>query len=467
MYRTRQYHVKEQNRLYPYCRDLCKKSAVLYNRANFIIRQYATAAHSFSEMRPLYDNQMNVFKLVNDILDGTKYLGDNSWLSYNAIDRILKMSKDKAYYALPAQANQQVLKLLSRDYKSFFEALKVYKRDPSAFTGRPRLPRYVKENGLKSAILTNQICTVKDDKYLKLPGTKTRLNLGMSVGDANLKEVCIKPAGDRFVIDVVLDMEDTGITPMDNDIILDELKDMDTTDNLRVMAIDPGTDNIAAIVNNFGKKPFVIKGGIIKSVNQLYNKELARLSSAAMLCNGRYRTKRMNELTGKRNRRIKDQFHKISRQIADYAKDNHVDVVIMGHNVFQKQEIDIGHVNNQNFVQIPMTIFAGMLKYKLAAYGIRFAITEESYTSKADFLALDPIPVYNKDDETGYIFSGKRIKRGLYRHYDGTVTNADINGAANILRKVFPKVTQWDRGIVDMPCSAGYTIPAGSCRLAA
>ncbi len=113
-------------------------------------------------------------------------------------------------------------------------------------------------------------------------------------------------------------MEDTGITPMDNDIILDELKDMDTTDNLRVMAIDPGTDNIAAIVNNFGEKPFVIKGGIIKSVNQLYNKELARLSSAAMLCNGRYRTKRMNELTGRRNRRIKDQFHKISRQIADY-----------------------------------------------------------------------------------------------------------------------------------------------------
>ena len=117
MYRTRQYHVKEQNRLYPYCRDLCKKSAVLYNRANFIIRQYATAAHSFSEMRPLYDNQMQVFKLVNDILDGTKYLGDNSWLSYNAIDRVLKISKDKDYYALPAQANQQVLKLLLRDYK--------------------------------------------------------------------------------------------------------------------------------------------------------------------------------------------------------------------------------------------------------------------------------------------------------------------------------------------------------------
>ncbi len=467
MYRTRQYHVKEHSRLYPYCRDLCRKSAALYNRANFIIRQYATAAHSFSVMRPLYDNQMQVFMLVNDILAGTKYLGDNRWLSYNAIDRVLKISKDKDYYALPAQANQQVLKLLLRDYKSFFEAVKAYKRNPSAFTGRPRLPKYVKENGLKTAILTNQICTIKNDRYLKLPGTRTRLNLGMSVGTGRLREVRIKPSGGRFVMDVVLEIEDTGIIPMDNEAILNELNEMGSIDILRVMAIDTGTDNIAAIVNNFGENPFVIKGGIIKSINQLYNKELARLSSEAMLCNGRYRTKRMNKLTGKRNRRIKDQFHKISRKIADYARDNHVDVVIMGHNVFQKQEIDIGHVNNQNFVQIPMTIFAGMLRYKLAAYGIRFATAEESYTSKADFLALDPIPVYNKDDETRYIFSGKRIKRGLYRHYDGTVTNADINGAANILRKVFPKVTQWDRGIVDMPCSVGCIQPAGSCRLAA
>ena len=176
----------------------------------------------------------------------------------------------------------------------------------------------------------------------------------------------------------------------------------------------------------------------------------------------------MNALTEKRNRRIKDQFHKVSRQLADYARDNHVDVVVMGHNTYQKQEIGIGHVNNQNFVQIPMLIFADMLRYKLAEYGIRFVLTEESYTSKADYLAKDYIPVYKKNAKDNPTFSGKRIQRGLYRHYDGTITNADINGAANILRKVFPKVSQWDRGIVDMPCSAGcIEHPTGSCRHAA
>jgi len=151
----------------------------------------------------------------------------------------------------------------------------------------------------------------------------------------------------------------------------------------------------------------------------------------------------------------------------DYAKSNHVDVVVMGHNVSQKQGIHIGHVNNQNFVQIPMAVLAGMLRYKLAANGIKFVLTEESYTSKADFLAGDEIPEYRKEDGEKHFFSGRRISRGLYRHYDGTITNADINGAGNILRKVFPKVTQWDRGIVDMPCSAGSKGSAGSCREAA
>ncbi len=145
--------------------------------------------------------------------------------------------------------------------------------------------------------------------------------------------------------------------------------------------------------------------------------------------------------------------------ITDYASDNNVNVVIMGHNVFQKQKISIGHVNNQNFVQLPFSVLADMLRYKLAEAGITFVLTEESYTSKADFLAGDSIPVYNKETVDTYQFSGKRIERGLYRHSDGTITNADVNGSANILRKVFPKVRQWDRGIVDMPCTV-VRIPA-------
>ena len=466
MYRTRQYRISKNHILYDYCRDICRSSAVLYNRANFILRQYSSSVDSMAGFKPLFSNQMMIYRLVRDNLSGTKYLGDSKWLSYNALDHLLKVTRDKAYYALPSQANQQILKLLLRDYKSFFEAIKVYGRNPEAFTGRPKMPGYMSQGSFKTAVLTNQICRIKDG-YLKFPGTKDKLSLGQLPEEVCLKEVRIKPGGNSFVLDVVLSVPDKGIIPMADKDILTELSEVADLKDLRVMAIDPGTDNIAAVANSFGARPFVIKG-VIKSINQFYNKEMKRLSSCAMTCNNRYRTRKMNALTEKRNRRIKDQFHKVSRQLADYARDNHVDVVVMGHNTYQKQEIGIGHVNNQNFVQIPMLIFADMLRYKLAEYGIKFVLTEESYTSKADFLAKDYIPVYKKNSSGNYSFSGKRIQRGLYRHYDGTITNADINGAANILRKVFPKVSQWDRGIVDMPCSAGcIEHPTGSCRHAA
>jgi len=467
VYRTRQYRISRNHILYDYCRDICRSSAVLYNRANFILRQYSSSVDSMAEFKPLFPNQMIVYRLVRENLSGTKYLGDSKWLSYNALDHLLKTTRDKAYYALPSQANQQILKLLLRDYKSFFEAVKAYGRDPEAFTGRPRMPGYMSQGSSKTAVLTNQICRIKDG-CLKFPGTKDKLSLGKLPEEVTLKEVRIKPGGDSFVLDVVLSVADKGIITVADKDILFELSKIEDIKSLRVMSIDPGTDNIAAVVNTFGARPFVIKGGVIKSINQLYNKEMKRLSSCAMTCNNRYRTRKMNALTEKRNRRIKDQFHKVSRQLADYARDNHVDIVVMGHNTYQKQEIDIGHVNNQNFVQIPMLIFADMLRYKLAEYGIRFVLTEESYTSKADYLAKDYIPVHKKNRSESYSFSGKRIHRGLYRHYDGTITNADINGAANILRKVFPKVNQWDRGTVDMPCSAGCAKhPAGSCRSAA
>ena len=467
MYRTRQYRISKNHILYDYCRDICRSSAILYNRANFILRQYSSSVDSMAEFKPLFPNQMMVYRLVRDSLLGTKYLGDSKWLSYNALDHLLKVTRDKAYYALPSQANQQILKLLLRDYKSFFEAVKVYGRNPEAFTGRPKMPGYMSQGSFKTSVLTNQICRIKDG-YLKFPGTREKLSLDQLPEEVCLKEVRIKPGGNSFVLDVVLSVPDKGIVPAVDKDILSDLSDVSDLKGLRVMAIDPGTDNIAAVANTFGARPFVIKGGVIKSINQLYNKEMKRLSSCAMTCNKRYRTRKMNALTEKRNRRIKDQFHKVSRQLADYARDNHVDVVVMGHNTYQKQEIGIGHVNNQNFVQIPMLIFADMLRYKLAEYGIKFVLTEESYTSKADFLAKDYIPVYKKNDSEGCSFSGKRIQRGLYRHYDGTITNADINGAANILRKVFPKVSQWDRGIVDMPCSAGcIEHRAGSCRSAA
>jgi putative transposase len=463
MYRTRRCRIRRKRELWEYSRDICVNSARLYNRANFIVRQYATACRDWEEMRPLRENQLVVCRMVRQVTRGTRYEPKGRWLTYGQLDYILKTTGDPAYRALPAQANQQILKRIMRDYKSFFEALKVYKAQPELFTGKPKMPRYKKKGTAVTAVLTNQICRIKKEHYIRFPGTSEMLDLGRIPEGCRIKEVRIKPCHGEFFVEAVLEFPDDAVcgkgklSGLDEKALREELKKAGTGD-YRVAAIDPGVANFCAVVNNFGERPFLVKGNLIKSANRYYNKRLARLRSEADKCNGGAMTRRIRRLTDRRNRIIKDLMHKASRLITDWASARKADLVVLGHNVFQKQEIDIGHVNNQIFVQIPYSVFADMLRYKLEEKGIALLLTEESYTSMADFLAEDRIPVYGEEkkekDEDGErpepVFSGRRLGRH-YVHFDGTRSNADINGAANILRKVFPNLTGWDRGVVDTP----------------
>ncbi|SDB18876.1 hypothetical protein [Butyrivibrio sp. INlla16] len=143
------------------------------------------------------------------------------------------------------------------------------------------MPGYVRQGKYKTAILTNQICRIKDDSYIRFPGTTDTLKPGRDLPRGKLKEVRIKPHGKDFVMDVVINVLTVGIEPLDDKDVLRSLSSKDDISDIRVMSIDPGTDNIAAVANNFGAEPFVIKGGLIKSVNQFYNKEMGRLSSCA------------------------------------------------------------------------------------------------------------------------------------------------------------------------------------------
>src|SRR5947207_83670 len=142
-------------------------------------------------------------------------------------------------------------------------------------------------------------------------------------------------------------------------------------------------------------------------------------------------------MTNKRNRRIDNYIYTASKRIIDVLVKLGIGVLVIGKNDGWKQEANMGKRTNQNFVQIPHARFIAMLTYKAGLVGIRVEITEESYTSKASLLDLDPLPVHNKGNEK-HTFSGKRVKRGLYRAKDGRKINADINGSGNIIRKVAP-----------------------------
>ncbi|CAK0747890.1 transposase [Gammaproteobacteria bacterium] len=181
-----------------------------------------------------------------------------------------------------------------------------------------------------------------------------------------------------------------------------------------------------AATNNIGKKPFIINGKPIKSVNQFYNKTKTKLMS---YIGDKGTSNRIKKITFHRNNYIEDKLHKISRFIINYCVENKIGTIIIGHNKEWKQEINIGKRNNQKFVNIPHSKLIDKIIYKAFLVGIKVITPEESYTSKIDALALEPLKKHE-------VYLGKRIRRGLFQSSIGKLINADINGSINIARKV-------------------------------
>ncbi|WP_454945353.1 RNA-guided endonuclease TnpB family protein, partial [Fusobacterium hwasookii] len=198
---------------------------------------------------------------------------------------------------------------------------------------------------------------------------------------------------------------------------------------------------------------FIIDGRKLKSINQYYNKINAKLQSIKDKQKIEHITLRQKRIARKRNNRIEDYLSKAARIIINYCLNNDIGKLVLGYNEDFQRNSNIGSINNQNFVNIPYGKLRDKLIYLCKLYGIEFKLQEESYTSKASFFDGDEIPIYDKENQKEYIFSGKRIKRGLYQTSAGKLINADCNGALNILRKskVVDLSVLYNRGELNTP----------------
>ena len=478
--RTQQVKIKKGHRMYHYFDSICLGTKNLYNVGNFYIRQCLTGLSKDTSLTP---NEKDAISLINstipklnqlkvdyynkrvakealkpkdkqkDIEQATQYKllsKDNSFLSYELLEGILKLIEHPDYIALPGQVNQQVLRLLIRDWKSFFKANKDYKANPSRYNGRPKPPKYANKNGRKVATFTNQICKIKDNKYLQFPKTKLKLNIGkLGLIDGKLKEVRVVPHSNYYIVEIAFELNENGEAKKIRE---DKLNGKPK----RIVGIDLGIDNFATIANNIGLQPIIIKGKVLKSINQYYNKQKAYyysiLRQGKSQYEGKFTSRRLMRLDERRNAKIKDFMHKASRAVVDYCITNDIDTIIIGKNEDWKRNINIGKVNNQKFVTIPYSQFIEMIEYKAYEEGIKVIITEESYTSKASFFDYDTLPAYDKNNKEKHSFSGKRIKRGLYKTKNSKLVNADVNGALNIIIKVIPDAFKpRDIGLVANP----------------
>lgn len=354
------------------------------------------------------------------------------FLSYTVLDAIFKYTDHPTYRRMNSQVNQNAIKKTAKSWKSYFQLRKDYVIHPEKYKACPRIPGYIKQLAMTAAY-TNQTAKFirKDGRaYLRFVNHKPPVLIGKESLYSGMTYVKteVKPQYGGYSI----------LLTFKEDIILPEVPKFPK----RILGIDVGVNNFCAVANNFGDTPFLIKGGAVKSMNQNFNKERARLLSEVTKgsdsTHSVKKTKQLHTLSRRRETRLRDFFYKTAWYLVRYAKRQQVEVIVAGHNEDQKQNICIGRQNNQNFVSIPFCRFLDILRYTAAKAGIPVVLREESYTSKASLLDLDAIPAYKKGDTINHTFSGKRVRRGLYKTNSGFFINADINGAGNILRKEYP-----------------------------
>lgn len=352
------------------------------------------------------------------------YFTEKKHLRYESNYHITKDNEN--YKLLQAGVSQQIIKIVDRASQSFFALIEKARRGEYRFQDI-KLPKYRDKGSLFNLVLQSNAISIKNGfltvpmsmSFKKIHGNeKIKIKVPERIPVKKIKEIRIIPIvnGKKFKIQYVYEIEEENLN----------LNQSET------LAIDIGLENLATCISTVGTS-FLMNGRAIKSINRLWNKRRAELQSR--LPKNQHTSSLIRRLTLKRNNRVNDCIKKTARYIVNHCIENNIGTIVCGYNLDFKREINLGRKTNQQFTQISFGSLREQLENLCRRYGMNYLEQEESYTSKASFLDLDEIPKYNADNPKEYQFSGKRIKRGLYQSSDGRIVNADINGAANILRK--------------------------------
>lgn len=369
--------VKEKDKRYQELDEICFLSKNLYNATLYRVRQH--------------------------------FFETGTYLNYHAVNKEFTDKNQDDYRALPAKVSKMTQMLVEQAFQSFFQKRKKGDR-------KVKIPKYLPKNGRQVVNYTKQALSLKEKGFVKL--SKTNIRLKTKVSKEVIQFVRLVPFKKHIMVEIGYKKE----------VEVRERKG-------RYASIDLGVNNLASISSNV-MPPFIINGKPLKSMNQYYNKELAKEKSKLSKI-GFQNSKRVERLYIKRKNKVNDYMHKASRYIVNQLVSQEIDTLIVGYNKGWKQDISMSKKNNQTFVNIPFLKLIQMLQYKCELVGIRVILTEESYTSKCSFLDNEEIKKHKS-------YLGSRIKRGLFQACNGMLINADLNGSYNIMKKYLIKQEVWN-----------------------
>lgn len=407
--------------------------------------QTLTKKHIIRKASPYYQEIDNLCFLSKNLYNSTlytirqHYFATKEYLSYFKVAKLFAERNQVDYRALPAKVARQTQLLVDNNFTSFFKLLE--KKNKGEYNKKVRIPAYLdKVKGRQVVSYSKDALSFKKKGFIKL--SKTNIYIETDLSKEVILMVRLVPRNCYYVIEIVYEVLKT--------------EELDKTG--RYASIDLGVNNLITVSSNVCD-PIIINGKPLKSINEFYNKKIAKLKSEVMKCQGLYTSKKIQNLFSRRKFKVDDYMHKASRMLVNHLVSNNIDTLIIGENKGWKQDIDIGTKNNRIFVSIPLDTLKQLIKYKCEMEGIEVLFTEESYTSKASFLDNDVIPVYKLGKINNCTFSGKRIKRGLYQTQMKKVVNSDLNGAANIMKKHLIKNKVWNRNISEEVKTTIYVNP--------
>lgn len=401
MYLTEKHQIKKGHKLFKFLDELSKNSKSIYNMANYLIRQEFIATSK--------EKEQGLREHAN-------------WLRWSNIDKKLKESYLDTYKLLPAKSAQQVLMNLDDSWNSYFGSIKGSKKDNRK--GRINMPNYKdKVKGRNVVILNNQQFKIVDGTIMFLPSLTKGLDFKpMKTNipvEAKLIQITISPKNGFYNFNVIYEIKDLGLNTDEG--LNRKTSEVFNLNHESCLSIDLGLNNLCTVTSNVDNDYFIINGKGLKSLNQWTNKLNAKLYSKK---NVNYR----HRIWRKRENKIDYLFNKVSNFLVEQALQKGCSTIVCGYNQEWKQEMNLGRKTNQSFVQIPFSLLLFKLEYKCLQSGLKIVKQEESYTSKCSFLDGEQVCKHEE-------YSGRRVKRGLFKTAKGLLMNADVNGSLNILRK--------------------------------
>ena len=381
-------------------------------------------------IKELMWHSSKVYNMLNyDVKEGKEKINANGILNVEG-SKIYKKYRKENWHSeyLHSHMLQQIILNYIGDYKSYIAIKSMYEKGEKEIKGKPRMPRYKKED--KVQITFTKYAIRKEGRTIKLSISK-KIQEKFQVKSLNF----LIPKKLERLVDlesikmIKIGKEKNGKYKIE---IIYEKEEKKQANGSNVMAIDLGMNNLATCTNMKNNKSLIIAGESLKSKIGYINKEIARLEGIQMKMIGskKYKnTKRINKLYEQRRNYSKTYMHKASRQIIEYAQENECNTIVIGNIKDIKQNMQ----NNKRFVQMPIQSLVEKIEYKAKIEGIEVVKITEEYTSGVSSIDKEEINKENYDKR-------RRIERGLFKTNKGKIINADVNGSINILRKYIKNI---------------------------